>query len=178
MFSWSLCLSIELLQEIGEPLQPDAVRSFDQDQGLRYGMFPELCGQYLLRRVESRVGGPGFQTAVSLREMRSDQQDTGIGNFGGEGDDMAVFRIRPVAQFQHIAEDQYLPGAAFERFLPEIDERCLHARGVGVVTVENQGILPGAYFLRAVVVGPIGAYGIADVVPLPMIMIILMVVIL
>ena len=51
------------------------------------------------------------------------------------------------AQFQHIAEDQYLPGAAFERFLPEVDERCLHARGIGVVTVENQGILPGAYFL-------------------------------
>lgn len=84
MFSWSLCLSIESLQEIGEPLQPDAVRSFDQDQGLRYGMFPELCGQCLLRRVESRVGGSGFQTAVSLCEMRSDQQDTGIGNFGGE----------------------------------------------------------------------------------------------
>lgn len=115
MFSWSLCLLIESLQEIGEPLQSDAVRSFDQDQGLRYGMFPELCGQYFLRRVESRVGGSGFQAAVSLREMRSDQQDTGIGNFGGEGDDMAVFRIRPVAQFQHIAEDQYLPGAAFER---------------------------------------------------------------
>ena len=69
---------------------------------------------------------------------------------------------RPCAEFEHIAEDQYLRCPIAELLGAEVPKGGPHARRIGVVAVHDEGVAPGLGPLRTAVVGQVGGDGVAD----------------
>ena len=118
--------------------------------------------QVVARGAERDVGRLFRESVVGLGEFRTYEQQFRFGVLCGHLDDCGVFAFGPVAQFEHVAQNQHPALTLFERLGEKIPDRSPHARRVGVVAVGDERVAGRSDALRAVVVGNIAGDGVAD----------------
>ncbi len=146
-----------MLQHLFEEPHAGAVGAFEEDGATGGWRLPQACfgGFHVGEPLEVAVCGVvGHKAEFFAYE---DGLDGGVGKAVGDG---LMFVGTFGSQFAHTAEDGHLVGHG-QCF--EVVERHLHARGVGVVAVEEEGVAGGLFVLRAFVRGFVLLDGLLDV---------------
>ena len=146
-----------MLQHLFEEPHAGAVGAFEEDGATGGRRLPQACfGGF-------DVGEPldfvilWFSADKLEFFAHEDGLDGGVGKAVGDG---LMFVGAFDSQFAHAAEDGHLVGHG-QGF--EVVERHLHARGIGVVAVEEERVAGGLFVLRAFVRGLVLLDGLLDV---------------